>query len=368
MKKNSSASRRLCGLCLVVLACVAPAARVEVQRSRSFAAQISQLSEPGGDFDTDNLISNERSYLQVLPALTRAGVSGGAYIGVGPDQNFSYIAAVRPSIAFIVDVRRDNLLLHLLFKALFTMSATRIEYLCALFDCATPPALTEWKGAPIARLVEYVAARPSAAAAAAVADRQIDAVIRGFGVPLSERDVATMHRFHRTFIDRGLDLKFETTGRAPQRYYPSYRDLLLQTDPDGRPSNFLASEESYAFVRSLETHDLVIPVVGDLSGPSALAAIGRVMAERGEMLSAFYVSNVENYLFQGQGGGFAKFIENLSRLPRSERSVLIRSVFGGYARQTLPGYGSASQLQRVGELVDGYAAGQLRSYADVVGP
>src|SRR4029079_9246799 len=77
-----------------------------------FAEQIKALSEPGGTFDTDNLISNERSYLHVVPALQLA--AGGAYIGVGPDQNFSYIAAVRPTIAYILDVRRDNMLLHLL--------------------------------------------------------------------------------------------------------------------------------------------------------------------------------------------------------------------------------------------------------------
>src|SRR3954451_3361013 len=86
---------------------------------QSLAALVEQLSEEGGEFDTDNLISNERSYLEVMPALKAAGVSGGAYIGVGPDQNFSYIAQLRPSIAFIIDIRRDNLLLHLLFKSLF---------------------------------------------------------------------------------------------------------------------------------------------------------------------------------------------------------------------------------------------------------
>src|SRR4029450_6324161 len=93
----------------------------------SFAARIERLSEANGDFDTDNLISNERSYLEIVPAWRKAGITGGAYIGVGPDQNFSYIAQVRPTIAFIVDIRRDNLLLHLLFKALFSAAQSRME-------------------------------------------------------------------------------------------------------------------------------------------------------------------------------------------------------------------------------------------------
>ena len=102
------------------------------QKTTGFAAQIEALSEPGGYFDTDNLISNERSYLQVLPDARAAGVAAASYIGVGPDQNFSYIARLRPPIAFIVDIRRDNLLLHLLFKAVFEQARTRIEYLALL--------------------------------------------------------------------------------------------------------------------------------------------------------------------------------------------------------------------------------------------
>src|SRR3954470_4200239 len=111
-----------------------------------FARQVRELSEPGGSFDTDNLISNERSYLHVIPALKRATPSGGgAYVGVGPDQNFSYIAAARPNIAFIIDVRRDNLLLQLLCKALFSLSRTRVEYLAQLCGRPVPVGLEAWK-------------------------------------------------------------------------------------------------------------------------------------------------------------------------------------------------------------------------------
>src|SRR5258708_33381337 len=82
-----------------------------------FASVVEQLSEPNGEFDTDNLISNEQSYLHVVPALEQAGLSGGVYIRVGPDQNFSYIARRRPSEAFIVGIRPYSLLLHLPFEA-----------------------------------------------------------------------------------------------------------------------------------------------------------------------------------------------------------------------------------------------------------
>src|SRR5690349_737909 len=96
----------------------------------SFAGLVARLSEPAGYFDTDNLISNERSYLHVVPDLRAlAGRKRSVYLGVGPDQNFSYIAHLRPSLAILIDIRRDNLLLHLLFKAIFAESRTRVEYL-----------------------------------------------------------------------------------------------------------------------------------------------------------------------------------------------------------------------------------------------
>ena len=177
-------------------------------------------------------------------------------------------------------------------------------------------------------------------------------------MPLSDADFATINRFHRRFISAGLPLKFQTTGRQPQSYYPTYRDLLLETDRQGRRWNFLASEDDFQFVRSLEQRDLVIPVVGDLAGPSALAEIGRLMTSRGDRLSAFYASNVEFYLFGD--GKFPRFVENLKRLPRTNRSLIIRSVFGGFG-QSAPGYYSSSLVQPVDELLQGYAAGRFHA-------
>ena len=342
---------------------VAPRARA--QAPPAFAAQIASLSEPGGYFDTDNLISNERSYLHVLPDLERAGVKGGAYVGVGPDQNFSYIAQVRPAVAYLVDIRRDNLLLHLLFKALFGASRTRVEYLSLLTGRAPPEGVTGWEARPIDAIVKYVdeAASPNATAVSALRARMTDRV-KAFGVPLSAGDLATIDRFHRQFIAEGLGLQFTSTGRAPQIGYPTLRDLVLETDMAGRRSSYLASEDAFQFVKGLQARDLVIPVVGDLSGPKAVVAIGRAMAARGERLSAFYTSNVEFYLFRE--GTFGRFVSNLSALPRQPQAVIIRSVFNGGVRQ--PGYNSASLIQPVTPLVDGFPRGQFQQYYELTVP
>jgi hypothetical protein len=340
----------------------APSAAVE-QRPGSFAAQIAALSEPDGYFDTDNLISNERSYLQVIADLRRLGVRGGAYIGVGPDTNFSYIAEVRPTIAFVVDIRRDNLLLHLFFKALFDLSATRVDYLATLLGRPVPPAIGGWRAAPIDRLVAYFDKTPTSQDAAAL-KRRVEAAIAKQGVPLSKTDLATIARFHDQFISEGLELRFTSTGRPFRPHYPTYRDLLLETDAEGRQANYLASEEAFQFVRSLQQRDLIVPVVGDLSGPSALSAIGKLLATRKEPLSAFYTSNVEFYLF-GQGV-FPRFVANLQQIPHTQRSVIVRSVFGRYLVAARPGDGSTSHLHPVGDLISGFADGRFRSYGQLV--
>jgi hypothetical protein len=332
------------------------------QAASSFSAQIAALSEPGGYFDTDNLISNERSYLQVLPALDTAKVRGGAYIGVGPDQNFSYIAAVRPSVAYIVDIRRDNLLLHLLFKALFVQSRTRVEYLALLTGRPVPTDIERWRTAPVERLISYVDGTPARDVDAM--RRRIDTTVAAIGVPLTAAERATIDRFHRRFIADGLSLRFQSTGRPPQDYNPNYRDLLIDRDGSGRQGNYLASEDAFQFVKALQQKDLVIPVTGDLSGPNALIRVGKAIAARQERLSAFYVSNVEFYLFSE--GTFLRFAENLGHIPRAPNSVVIRSIFGRYASGGRPGDASASRLQKIDELLREHTAGRIRQYGDLV--
>jgi hypothetical protein len=364
MPAGSAITRRLAAaLAVAATVWLVPAGRPAAQGA-SFAQQIAALSEPGGYFDTDNLITNESSYLQVLPELRRRAISGGVYIGVGPDQNFTYIAEVRPSLAFIVDIRRDNLLLHLLFKSLFQLSHTRIEYLAMLFGRPVPADGEAWRGAPITRLVEYIDRTPPAAVDELRA--RIDRTIAGFGVPITVDDRRTIERFHRGFIDAGLSLRFQSAGQSPRTYYPTYRDLLLDKDSSGRQANVLAAEDAFQFVRSLESRDLVIPVVGDLAGPSALAAVGRLIAARHERLSAFYTSNVEFYLFRG--GTFPRFVSNLAAIPRGERAVIIRSIFNRYAFEGMrPNDDSASQLHRVDDLLAASTSGRIRGYADLLG-
>ena len=123
-----------------------------------FKHLMTEFSEPGGDFLSDNLISNETAYLPVLNKLQELNASGGAYIGVGPEQNFSYIAKIRPRIAFIVDIRHMAVTQHLMYKAIFQLSADRAQFLSRLLSRPLSQEKPLTATASIAELLKYFGA------------------------------------------------------------------------------------------------------------------------------------------------------------------------------------------------------------------
>src|SRR5262245_64037001 len=53
------------------------------------------LSEPSAPFNnTDNLLSNEMVFARAVPELLARTQPGGVYLGVGPEQNLTYISAM----------------------------------------------------------------------------------------------------------------------------------------------------------------------------------------------------------------------------------------------------------------------------------
>lgn len=317
-----------------------------------FAALVASLSEEGGYFDTDNLISNETSYLHALGPLRARGVRGGAYVGVGPGQNFSYIAGVRPRIAFIVDIRRDNLLQHLLFKALFESAPGRVEYLALLLGKPAPEDPGAWRDRPVTDVVARFDTLGADTAAARRARRVVDSAVAALGVPLRAGDSVTVRGFHDAFIAEGLDLRFNTHGREPRSYYPTLRRLLLERDLTGEPGSYLADADDYAYVRELQRRNLVVPVVGDLAGDHAVRAVGDVLRERGEGVTVLYTSNVEFYLFRDRT--FRAFAANVATLPRAEGAMIVRSYFPNFRGEhphAVDGYWSTQTLQPLASFV-----------------
>jgi hypothetical protein len=283
------------------------------------------LSEPDGPFFSENLISNETSQMHVAESLQRRGQRGAAYIGVGPEQNFSYIALLEPRLAFVVDIRRDNALLHWLYKVIFAEAQSRTHFLALLlgrdFDKTQDPG----SGATIEQVLAVVE-RLTRSADAAFEQRHaiiVNRIAGDYGVRLTKRDRDAFFRMHRAFRKKGLDQRFSVLGNAGERSYPPFRQLLSVTDAAGQPRSFLASEQSFLRVQRMQHENRVVPVVGDFAGPHALKAIAQELARRDLPVGVFYVSNVEQYL--AEPGKWRRWVANVDALPSNERSVFVRT-------------------------------------------
>src|SRR5512132_4621986 len=102
---------RLYALYVLTALALAPRSGAQVPArlaDSTFWRLMNEYSEPAGTFRSENFVSNETSLQWVIPELTRRVAPGGVYLGVAPDQNFTFITSVRPSIAFIVDIRHQN--------------------------------------------------------------------------------------------------------------------------------------------------------------------------------------------------------------------------------------------------------------------
>ena len=348
---------------------------IEAQSNRLNIAQLSQkISEPGGYFGSDNLVSNELSYQHIIPRFHELGVTGGVYVGVGPDQSFTYIAAIKPSKVFMIDIRRDCLLHHLLFKALFMMSRNRAEYLSIMFGKPVPAHLKDWNKRSLKELIEYIDRTPSDAKLYEKYRTDIKQLITKFGFNLSDREHEAIQRIYQAFYQSGMEVRYVIRDRPmpSNRYFPSYRSILLETDLNNQQRNYLATEESYQFLKKMQDQNLIIPVTGDLAGEHAVRAIGRYLQETGEKISAVYVSNVEFYLWR-QSGSFERFVQNLKSLPITDKSVIIRSYFNYayYAYQhplTVENHFSVQLMQTIESVIKDMepSAGGYNSYYDLV--
>jgi hypothetical protein len=293
---------------------------------QEFWTLVGDLSEPGGTFRSDNLLSNEGRFQFVIPDLVEIAKPGGVYLGVGPEQNFTYIAATRPAIAFIVDIRRGNLDLHLMYKALFELSVDRAEFVSRLFSRKRPPGL-QASSTAAEIFSAYLQVEPSEELYARnLRDIQHDLVAR-HGFVLTSEDLKGIEYIYNAFFTFGPDIQYSSTEGFGSTYQPTYAALMLATDGAGRPRGYLSTLERFAYLKDLEVRNLVVPVVGNFAGPKAIRAVGAYLKQRDATVSAFYLSNVEQYLRLQRG--WNTFCANVATLPLDDASTFIRAGHGG---------------------------------------
>jgi hypothetical protein len=373
MSARLARSAALVLLLLLAALCVSPRVTPTVDTlpaqltDEAFWTLVGDLSEEGGYFRSDNLISNEDAFQQVIPTLRQRLSPGGVYVGVGPDQNFTYLVAVQPRMAFIVDIRRQNMLLHLMYKALVELSPDRVELLSRLFSRPRPAdAAAAWSAHALFEAFGGETPREDLYRAnlAAIEDR----LLRAHRFTLSSDDLAAIQYVYRAFYAGGPDLRYSYPRQfGGARMFPSYAELMMETDGDGEPHSYLASETNYQVLRTYELKNLVVPVVGDFGGGKALRSIGGYLKAHGATVSLFYTSNVEQYLFQSSA--WRRFFDNVGRLPVDDNSAMLRSFFNAgypYAGRTTRIGRSSMLIDSIPGLLGAVRSGRVQSYYDLI--
>jgi hypothetical protein len=294
----------------------------------AFWKLVTDISEPGGMFRSDNFVSNEITFQWVIPDLLRTTKPGGVYLGVGPDQNFTYIVALKPKMAIIFDIRRQNMLTHLMYKALIEQSTDRADFVSRLFARPRPSGLDS-TSSPELIFGAFATVPPDSARFRRTITGMRDWLTKTHGFALSEEDLNTIAYVYESFVSYGPDITYNSNQRNAfgRGSMPSYAALQVATDSDRVHRSYLSTEASFRTLKEIETNNLLVPVVGDFAGPKAIRTVGQYLKERKATVTAFYLSNVEQYLTPD--ALWNRFCANVSSMPLDASSTFIRSVRGG---------------------------------------
>jgi hypothetical protein len=323
---------------------------------------VTDFSEAGGAFQAE-FMSNEDSSQFVIPALKATTRRGGVYIGVGPEQNFTYIAAIRPRIAFVLDIRRDNMLEHLMYKAVFELSSDRAEFVSRLFSRRRPGGLDANSNVK-ALFTAYESVEPDSSFYEQNVRDVIDQLVNKHKFPLTDAEKTVVAAFMNTFRSAG---PYTLKGTGDKNL--TYSQAMTGTDLTGTYQSYLASEDNFRFVQDVEKRNLIVPLVGDFAGNKAIVSIARYLREHQTIVDIFYVSNVERYLWD-QGDHGKQFYANAAALPLDQSSTFIRSVTSDISRRLgvpLPD-GTAnwrSFLSPMSESLKAFSEGRTRSYREM---
>jgi hypothetical protein len=326
---------------------------------------MSDISEPGGYFRIeDNYTSNEMEVGLLYTMLRTSGVSGDVYMGVGPEQNFTYIASVRPKMAFIVDIRRQAVMQHLMYKAMFEMAKDRGDFISILFGKPRPPGIDTTTN--IQKIWEtYRTVKSDSVLAAQTYERVVDRLTKRHGFVFTADEMAQLRAVFNAFYYYGPSISTRGSQGGRGGYGGDFSDLTgFSPDASGQPRSFLSSEDNYQYVKMLHERNLIVPVSGDFGGPKAIRAIASYLKDRHATVRAFYVSNVEQYLFQD--GHDKAFYANVATLPVDSASVFIRP----YSMRRTSWGGPTQSLCPISAFLHAVDGGRIQSndYALACGP
>lgn len=205
---------------------------------------------------------------------------GGAYVGIGSDQNYSHIAAARSRWAWVVDYDPRVYKNHVRLAA-FIKSAPDRKAFVALFE-----GKNERKALDILN-TEY-------------ADRS---------------DLKVLRRGH-------------IATRAELQPYFAAQLKGSKVAPD---FGWLATDENYAFIKLLVEQGRMRPVKGDLLASGAIRSIGVAASKLKTPVRIYYTSNAPS---SWGGKVTTEYRDNVLGLPIDEMSLVLQTNSRGGFRQT----------------------------------
>lgn len=310
---------------------------------------------PASNYTSDCFVTSERAYNEVLTRCLPTATTTGGYLGVGPCQNLTYIGALRPRIALVVDARIDNLLEHLIFKLLFERAETPLEYLALLFsrDLSCRSTTTGDEHLPAADPDALVAAFEQLPVSTVAYDENLRWLKREASSrwPLTDEHRKRVDYLYAEFHRRQLDItSVNESALARLNEIPTLRQVILARNSNGVNMHHLTHPDRFRYVKSMHLENRIVPMLGNLTSPQTTARISRHLDTIDERLDTIYLSNIEEfllsrYLIDDGGvaaepnpaglligehrGAYDRLVDGLEQLPTTDDALLIRFFFPG---------------------------------------
>lgn len=336
----------------------------------AFVELIRRLSDPpSGPASADNLMTNEDSIASVMDQAGREVPRDTVYLGVGPDQNFSLIAATRPDSAFILDFRKKNQLLHFLHRALLHVSNDQVEYLAhfwarSFIKCATAPINANRREISAGELICGFKNTDFQKQLFENAQAKVSEQIRLLNY-VSADELTEIRRIHARLAGAGLQARF-----LALKMYPQMQSLVQALTRSGKPGHWLGSDQHFQTIRELQTKNRIIPIVADWADSpkntqsSAFQRLSDWLISNQKQVGCIYISDVEFFLMRTSI--FDKYIENLGQLPIHEEARIIRTSTREIKHpERLSGQSSTTIVRPLRQFIDRASSGKIKTLDDL---
>lgn len=352
----------------LMAACVAKNSQAGlIQEIHEFVGLLKDLSlKPTGPESVDNLMTNEDSIASVMDQAASEVPQGTVYLGVGPDQNFSLIAATKPHMALIIDYRKKNQLLHFFHLALIHLSNDRTTYLEKFWarDSQPQPELTLKTPDPSDSQLSSFVKSPFKPDMLKTLQNDVITFLSAWEM-LTTDDFDNIRRIQARLAGPGPKARF-----LALKMYPEIQSLIQAKTRSGKPGHWLASDDHYQTVRNLVTRYQLLPIVGDWAEKpgtnvkSTFRQLSAWLISKRLQVGCIYISDVEFFLMRGSH--FSKYIANLSRLPLHHEARVVRtSTREIMHNERLPGQSSTTIVRPLADMIHDYHAGKIGKWDDL---